>query len=208
VDLEELVPGGAAELEQEIRKEAHLVRCHVPNSSTSPSNNIQTPAPVHLTTSNLSRHGGQGAPIQGLPTGSEASQSSNIANAPAQASAMGNANTTMKYLLLCVNTKDGVAKLEHIDVSTLTNDQYLFNEIREVYKTARQGHDWNLATLLPGNGKIPKWIQALISIIPPCNIKFPKWMTGALQDCRLFVPRKMKFVKVSTVSLVKPTADS
>ncbi|KAF7520040.1 hypothetical protein G7054_g12904 [Neopestalotiopsis clavispora] len=195
IDVEDVVPGGAAELEADIRKKAALIRSRNPDGHSPSRDNIQTPARVHFSASRLSRNGEQGTPIQPLPTSSQQSQGRNVTDALSQEQSVEIEAVAQKYLLLCVNTKHGLVKLVHIDVSDHRNDQFLFQEIRNEYMIARQGHDWNVATLFPPGNLIPRLILNLISMISLPNLGIYQLIAGTFQDCRIFVPRKIEFIK-------------
>ncbi|KAM5357009.1 hypothetical protein ACJZ2D_016704 [Fusarium nematophilum] len=102
--------------------------------------------------------------------------------------------TEPKYLLVCVNTKRGLAKLEHIDVSSVTNDQFLFDEIRRVYCSVRRGHEWDIAGLLPSRIPLPCWPLTALSISTPSCLEL-SGLSARFGDGRLFIPKRVEFVQ-------------
>ena len=86
-----------------------------------------------------------------------------------------------------------------IDVSSITNDQFLFQEIQREYSRVRQEHEWNLAMLFPKQVQIPSWILRLLSMAPPRHLKLPCWLASHLEDCRIFIPTRVEFVQVRNI---------
>lgn len=72
-----------------------------------------------------------------------------------------------QFLLLSVNTKNSTT-LAQIEVSTFTNDQYLFQELQRAYEKIRQGHEWILLMFIPKLAR--DTFQALRKRLPMLNI--------------------------------------
>ncbi|KAJ4182612.1 hypothetical protein NW759_017118 [Fusarium solani] len=53
-----------------------------------------------------------------------------------------------QYLLLCVNTKNSTV-LAHVEVGSLTSDQYMFQQIHQEYQRVREEHEWRISMIIP-----------------------------------------------------------
>lgn len=104
-----------------------------------------------------------------------------------------------QFLLLCVNTRAS-PNLIHVDVSGLTNDQYLFRKISEEYKHARKSHEWRVSMFFP------EWSRNMILQVSeqiPRSILSYAWadlfarLSDALNNIRLHKVSSGDFVRVS-----------
>jgi hypothetical protein len=57
-------------------------------------------------------------------------------------------NEDSQFVLLCMNKK-GSTVLVHVEVSSLTNDQYFFQQIYQEYQTLRREHGFRLSMIFP-----------------------------------------------------------
>ncbi|KAF4999074.1 hypothetical protein FDECE_11633 [Fusarium decemcellulare] len=137
LDVEELAPGGAAEFQQAIREDARVVRHHAPGGSN--SYGVAPPAPAHLDLPQSGRGQNQACPT--LPSINSSIPTPPGTTSSGQASSRRATTIERKCLLVRVNTKRQLTKLENIDVSPVTNDQFLFDEIRRVYYDIWQEHE-------------------------------------------------------------------
>ena len=108
-----------------------------------------------------------------------------------------------QYLLLCVNTKNSTA-LVHVEVGSLSSDQYLFHHIPQEYQRVRSEHEWRISLL------IPSWIHKLLHSISarlpklpssPARILFLPIISNALAKLHLHKIVSGDFVQVGTHSL-------
>jgi hypothetical protein len=89
-----------------------------------------------------------------------------------------------KFLLLCVNTKQ-LAVLSHVDVSSLINDQYLFEQILREYHNGRGNPGFNVLS------KVPQWLckslDVLLTRIPDlqCLSRFLSLFPFLRQICQM-----------------------
>ena len=165
-DVKEIYPGAADRLQTNLRQlattaagQSFLDQPSLPfpqQAQLSPSNSRQSTNPQQQGRS------GQSRPLADLPSIDTASQDSD--KAP-------------QFLLLCINTKR-LRTLEHIEVTRHNNDEYLFKDIREVYKRTRESEEWRLSEVLPS------WAPK------------PSLVVSYLENFRFLVPTSARFVKV------------
>ncbi|KAF4459729.1 serine threonine kinase, partial [Fusarium albosuccineum] len=161
LDVEELATGGVAEFQESIRRDVRSLRQHAPTGSN--TSYTYLPPPVYLAPSRSSH--GQNQACSTLPSTEHNMPTPLSTNITSQNSPIPANTTEGKYLLVCVNTKRGLTKLEHVDVSSITNDQFLFDQIRKAYCSVRQGHEWDITGLLPDRTPFPCWLMNALSIL-------------------------------------------
>lgn len=169
-DVREIRPGAAQRLQSTLRQSAAAAA-----QSSSSQSVLTVPPQAHLSLA---------GDDQNLQTDEQASNSlplpSSLINPNAIISTTAvphNQAITCQYLLLCVNTKR-LRTLEHIDVASFGNDQYLFKAIRDCYEHIRKAHEWKLSML------IPSWIH------------IPSWLITCVDDLTFSVPKSANFVRV------------
>lgn len=178
-----------------LRAHAQAVRHCNPAQESSSSSLPTSPPEAHL-----SPLGQRNSQAHGQPARSSQSSES-VEQRTSHETSM---NRTMtgpirsKHLIVCINTKRGLVTPQHIDVSSVTNDQYLFESIKTAYSEVRREQEWNLASLLSGKIKVPGWILRLLSITSPKQIELPRWLMHHLQKCIFFIPKKAEFVQASS----------
>lgn len=109
-------------------------------------------------------------------------------------------NQDAQFVLVCINTKNSTA-LIHLEVSSLTNDQYFFQQMYQEYTELRRKHEFNLSMI------IPLWIhdslQAASALIPrlpslPWRFQFPSTLLPTLPEMHLSKITSGDFVRVGT----------
>ena len=193
LDVEELVPGGAAELREMLNSAASAIRQRYPDPNASGANSVGVPPPVHQGTAGRRQQLEQGS-IRILPSLSPGGNDTRTM--PYQRATLPTATSDPKYLLLCINTKRGLVKPEHVDVSSITNDQFLFQNIERAYRAARRCNDWDLGMLFPRPAQVPGWIPRLLPLSLRINVGLPNWLLPQLEDCRIFIPKTVEFAQV------------
>jgi hypothetical protein len=169
-DIKEIHPGAAHRLQSILRQSAAAAA----QSSTSQSGPTVPPQ------AHLSLAGDGQDPHTNEQTSNSRPLPSSLMNSNAIISATRvpqDQTAVCQYLLLCVNTKK-LRTLEHIDVSSFGNDQYLFEAIRDCYEHIRKAHDWKISML------IPAWIH------------IPNWLMSCVCDLTFSVPKTANFVRV------------
>lgn len=156
--VKEVSAGAANDLQQEIRLCA---------ASTGQSPNA--PLQAHTLPSN-SRLGGKSQPLQTMPllnvNPPTAPTGGQIANALVpNAQGLQCNSPSRAFVLLCVDAKR-LKYLEHIDVTSLKNDQHMFKLIREAYIRVRDQHDWKVSMMLPKWLPFWAWIDTMSLLVP------------------------------------------
>jgi hypothetical protein len=129
LDVDELEPGGADELQELLNVDASQ------SSSSVPAKPIQ----AYLVPQITQHDGGQSRPAQTSPmfVPNERCSLSSFTNFSRPAMEAPNP----KYLIVCINTKRGLVIPHHIEVSSIANDQFLFEQINLAYLSVRRGHN-------------------------------------------------------------------
>jgi hypothetical protein len=162
-DVKELRPGAARKLQARLRRAAAAVtRPQSDNAYPSvPPRAYISPTPssrLHQTGSRTPDYQHRVPGVFGSsPTAASGSRTTIVAGAAA----------SPKYILLCVNTRR-LRTLTHVDVATLTNDEYLFNAIRESYYLTRHHQEWRLSRVLgflPSN-RFSRYIGDITMLTP------------------------------------------
>lgn len=170
-DVKEIHPGAAQRLQSALRQSAAVA---AGSSAQHQSVTLRQPGSTPPT-SGQGVNSSQQIPNPGV---SPADSANPYAGSSSTGSSLSpNPTSTPQYVLLCVNTKR-LKTLEHIEVTSFDNDQYLFQAIREAYQRIRKAHQWNISMLLPS------WIRKL-SWVPP------------IDNLTLSIPRSANFVRVS-----------
>jgi hypothetical protein len=169
-DVKELRPGAARKVQTRLRKAAAAVMR--PQSGNSyPS----VPPRVHLSptfSSRPHRTGPQAPNDQHRGPGAGSSPTiSGLGTTTIAGAAM-----SPQFVLLCVNTKRS-RTLEHVNVAALTNDEFLFDAIREGYYLARHPHEWKLS-------------------FSPGFVPLLKWLSRYVGDMSIFTPKSADYVRV------------
>jgi hypothetical protein len=156
-DVKELLPGGSERLQAALRQSAAKAAAHTSSSQAGPA----APQPAHLPSS------GQQSSVTGHQTARSHHLGSPIsASHPSAAAAPLAQPPVSKYLLLCVNTKRSRA-LEHVEVTSLTNDEYLFQAIRQAYENIRHAQTWSpIQTWVPIPKRLITWVGGVGFSIP------------------------------------------
>jgi len=194
-DVEEVDPGGVDELRQILLAKSRSIREH--SYGQDGVNHPVSLPQAHLSSPVDASNQGQPGPIQRLPTMNTSTPRNDSMSSETQRLSTVDTSVERKYLLLCVNTKLGLTKVTHLDVSSTANDQYLFQDIYSEYSRMRRDHEWNLAVLFPTRLRVPRWLYNLVDLSPLRYIKLPSWLVGSLDDYRIFIPKKVEFVQVS-----------
>ena len=187
--MRELVPGGLERLQESLRRSAANIRTRVQQGSSNlPPGVPAVPAQAHIRTVSGNPGGvASQTPTTSLPPTNTYAQP--LGTSPAQQS-------DIQYLLLCLNTKR-LTTLVHVEVGALTNDEYLFREIRTAYAEARRHHEWRISKLFPSMPSIPSARYILISMKVPEKLvaRLEFWRTAAFlqlsASLRACVPWKL-----------------
>lgn len=169
-DVKERHPGAALKLQTRLRKAAAAVM-RPQHGSSYPSRPPQAHiSPSSASQANLPGHSSLDAPLHGAGATNSHPHSTTVGSAtvndiPATA-------PTPRYVLLCVNTRR-LRTLEHVSVPDITNDQFLFDVLREGYTLARKTYQWTLP-LLPYLAPLSKWIWGYgsMSILTPTSADY------------------------------------
>ena len=173
---------------------ASAVREHNPNRGVPASSLPEAPQQAHMASSHRRQKSQQG-PAQNLPGSGSIEQGTNVTShesppTPSQ-------TTEPKYLLLCVNTKRSLTIMRHLEVSSLSNDQYLFQNINQEYHAIRKHDVWNLGMLIPESISVPEWILRLMAKETPISRRLPEWVLSLLENSKVFIPKTAEFAQVS-----------
>lgn len=183
VDVKELAPGGIDKFKEEIQ-----VSLKAPNrqvlagSNVGASGVLVSPQRVHFG----GESSGGGSPISSFPgQNGRGEQSHDIQIGLGRQKGFQNNRVVAeaRYLLLCVSTRN-LAKLIHVDLRHVQNDQLLFDSIRHRYWDSRKNDSWHYG-LLP-----PQW---LVDRLPSA---WKNW----LETLHLKVPRTAELIKVGFLS--------
>lgn len=177
-----------------LQSAASAVRQHNPSPGDSTSSPLRIPRQIHLFSTGQSQQPHQG-PIQNLPSLDRSGYEPDTT--AYRSCSLSAAISEPKYLLLCVNTKRGLIKPEHVNVSSITNDQFLFQGIEAAYREIRKHSDWDLGMLFPRRVRVPEWLLRLLWIPRPVDVGLPQWLLSHLEDCRIFIPKTVEFAQVS-----------
>lgn len=170
-DVKELHPGAALKVQTRLREAAAAVaRPHYgssypsrpPQAHISPSWRSQTNS-SESSTSHAPSHGTSATDPPSDPT---TAQSVTAINMLASAA-------TAQYVLLCVNTRR-LRTLKHVKVSTVMNDEFLFDALRGSYNIARKPHTWTLP-LIPYFTPLSNWLWRYVgdmSILTPTSADY------------------------------------
>lgn len=170
-DVKELQPGAALRLQARLREAAAAV-ARPQYDSSHPSRPSQAHiSPAWSSQANSSEFSSSHAPSHETsardshadPT---TARSATAINIPANAA-------TPRYVLLCVNTRRS-RTLKHVNVSTVMNDEFLFDALRGSYNLARKTHDWTLP-LIPHFAPLLKrlwWYVGDMSILTPTSADY------------------------------------
>jgi hypothetical protein len=106
-----------------------------------------------------------------------------------------------RFLLLCVNTRN-LASLVHVDVSSITVDEYLFRNIYKEYRKVREEHEWSVSMMVPLRAR--KCAAAIWARLPPAPPMLGSIMSGlischAWDRARLYKIVSADFVRVSAL---------
>jgi hypothetical protein len=181
-DVKEIRPCAALKLQSRLRQAAsramqlrlHLIISELTGAT---GNHPMPPQQAHLSpTSRSQYHYSTNNISDTVAARPEVGSHNSATSGPKTSNLMGDIRA-LQYILLCVNTKRLIV-LEHIDVTGLKNDQYVFKEIRAVYKLIRERHEWNLSQLFPG----PLWI--------------PKWLLRYIKNTSILIPTSADLVRV------------
>ena len=170
-DVKELHPGAALKLQTRLREAAAAI-ARPQQGSSYPSR----PPQAHILPSWNSRANSSGSSPSHAPphgAGSTGSHLDPITAGPATASNIPASASARRYILLCVNTRR-LRTLEHVTVPTATNDEFLFDALRESYSIARKNHQWRLP-LLPHFAPAFKWLWHYVgdmSILTPTSADY------------------------------------
>lgn len=170
-DVKELRHGAALEQQTRLREAAAaILRPQHGNSNTlrPPQAHI---SPSRSSQANLSDSSCPYAPPHG--TGATGSHSNPTTAGSGTAFNLPASAPNPQYVLLCVNTRR-LRTLEHVEVPTARNDEFLFDALRESYNLARKSHVWTLP-LLPHFVPISNWLRRYVgdlSLLAPTSADY------------------------------------
>lgn len=142
LDIKEQSPGGIQRFRQRLLNSTTAVR-EKSQEQYSPTRPAHPPR-AHLNPSTNPAQARTEAP-QSLPH-YRSSQPPQLQNSQSDSTIFLTDNP--HYLLLCVNTRNSTA-LVHIDVSSLTSEQYMFQRICQEYQRIRDEHGWGISKAIP-----------------------------------------------------------
>ncbi|KAE8363618.1 hypothetical protein BDV27DRAFT_158635 [Aspergillus caelatus] len=198
IDVKELSIGGIEKARQSLLASIAAVSNGRHNSPS--SNYIYPPPQAHLndrvsvTVSNRNsalNNAANGQPLQSTVIG-------NI-----QAEGTMSQNQEAQFLLMCVNTKNSTM-LVHIEVGSLTSDQYLFQQMHQEYQRVRKEHEFRIANTLPS------WVCNLLRTISikiptllslPQRFNFPLILSSVLSKLHLHKVSSGDFVRFQLVPI-------
>lgn len=160
-DVKELIPDGSERLQAALRQSAAEAAAHTSSSQAGPA----ALQPAHLPSN------GQQGSVTGHQTARSQPSTLHLgspisASHPSTAAAPLAQPPVSQYLSLCVNTKRSRA-LEHVEVTSLTNDEYLFQAIRQAYENIRHAHTWSpIQTWVPIPKRLITWVGGVCFSIP------------------------------------------
>ncbi|KAK3997924.1 hypothetical protein QBC44DRAFT_376363 [Cladorrhinum sp. PSN332] len=206
LDVRELSDGGIERLKRRILLSVAAVK----NTAGPGSNGVTTPGQAYLgprgnaTHPNINRHGsnlGAARPAQTSPARQSGSSTGGNSQSPGTASNRATNQSPpqgcaqqLRYLLLCVNTRS-LAVLVQPEVSSLTNDQYLFHRISEAYHATRHSHELDIMSLfIPTFAR--EWLSNLFQKMG--RLQVPFWQQ-LVKGCSIVAQ------KVRTITLHKAT---
>ncbi|KAK3987391.1 hypothetical protein QBC44DRAFT_121675 [Cladorrhinum sp. PSN332] len=162
LDVRELSPGGIRRFKTRLFQSVAAVKAHQANESPSLP---RQPPQAHLSgTIDATAIGGTRASSSQTDNHDEQARA---ATTPSPSTVMFQAPALpeFQFLLLCVNIKNLVTSLVHIEVGSFTNDQHLFKAISWEYYCARHKHELDvLSLLIPSSAR--KKIQAFLTRLP------------------------------------------
>ncbi len=170
-DVKERHPGAAVKVQTRLREAAAAIARPQYGSSdpSSPSRAHISPSrssQANLYESSLSHAPSHGTGATDSHPDPTTARSATAIRCPANAA-------TPRYILLCVNTRR-LRTLEHVKVSTVMNDEFLFDALRESYNLARKTHNWTLP-LIPRFAPLLKWLWRYVgdmSILTPTSADY------------------------------------
>lgn len=172
-DIKEIHPGAALALQSKLRQAAAAVK-QPQYSSPNPSR----PPQVHLLPSYSAQinfsgdRTSSGAPRATSATGAR----TDITNIGLAALTGAPITQPPRYVLLCVNARR-LRILEHVDVTTITTDEALFDLLREKYSLTREPHKWKLPLL--------RW-----------TVPIGRYLFGYRVDVSILSPKSADYVRV------------
>lgn len=160
------MPGGADKFEQ------RLLNCVATLQQESP--NIASPPPQHPPQAHLqgNRRATQPHAVSdevNIPPQQDTQRSDDASSLDCESAVPGQGSPLSgeaQYLLLCVNTRNSTV-LVHVEVGALTNDEYLFRDIHQAYRTARENHEWRFSMM------VPLWTRNLAHQFSKCLPSLP-----------------------------------
>ncbi|KAJ6028867.1 hypothetical protein N7540_004443 [Penicillium herquei] len=194
LDVRELSAGG---LERFRRRLLNSVAAVGTQSQNPPGSiRLEPPPQAHLNTglsSNL--------PIQNRVPHHLSSPSTQLEDT--QAGSATSQNHDPQFVLLCMNTKNSTV-LVHIEVSSLTNDQYFFQQMYQEYRRVREKHEFSFSMI------VPLWIRNFFCAVSTRLSRllslsrlfhFPSILRPTLPEMRLFKIASGDFVRFSLVPI-------
>ena len=143
VDVKELSDGGIERFRQRLLRSIAAVKTH---PSSTPASTLQPPPQAHLSPTSGSNTPSSVPSKAGHGQHSGPSQSTQPGHA--QVSGTGPQDPHSRFLLLCISTNNSTT-LVHIEIGSLTNDQYLFQKVDEEYRRVRDKHTFGLSRVIP-----------------------------------------------------------
>jgi hypothetical protein len=149
IDVKEASRGGAEQLQERLRKSATLTERTEPRSSSVVSARmVSEPGPP---------------PLAHVRRNPDSRDSNTRETGPAATNGRSNLTASnqrqrdRRYLLLCFSTSKSKS-FRQIHVTDLSNDQYLFQRIYDVYWEIRSAESWISRLRLPTLLRLPSWI--------------------------------------------------
>ncbi|KAI1422361.1 hypothetical protein F5Y12DRAFT_763192 [Xylaria sp. FL1777] len=158
LDVKELSPGGMQRFRQRLTASSRTAMMHPqsPQNSTSPT----LPAQAYLRNNTNSQH----LPTQFQGPSSPLPEDYQATSIESQTSSSNSQRPIPQYLLLCVNTKSSTTLLQ-LEISSISNDQYLFEKISQEYQRVRRDYEWHISRIIPSS--VSRLLYTPCLLFPP-----------------------------------------
>lgn len=214
-DVQELYDGGAADLEQELRRAADGAARSTSSSNNNPQGTTQRQGSNSSSTSAMSgstlapRPGANSTPGASGGGGSQSGSISTVDTGPGP-------QITDRFVLLCVNgprfpqLRQVPLASQQVSIASHDNDRILFDNIRSAYIEVRRSYQPSFHPETPTVVKISVgWMYRVWKSSQKLTTEVFKmlrlrWLVWWIGDDVFFVPKSADFVKVGPVQLVPP----
>ncbi|KAJ3495458.1 hypothetical protein NLG97_g3384 [Lecanicillium saksenae] len=157
-DVKETSPGGIDAIRRRLHASANEHAYTEYHQGTSAPSSPRLPPPVHARPGSapVASSGGHQpiTPGSGQPSRPEAQPGENVA-----ASTTTSESVELQFLLVCIDVRR-IAILTQVEVSSFTNDQFMFKEIHNIYEKAVEDHAWKVSTIFP------RWLRTKVPDLP------------------------------------------